>query len=150
MAITIDYNGATYIIQVPRADLDLVQASPEIREMDVNWFRLQLKDIEDSAEGQPFPDTHSHNTEVTLAGLVYARVVEILAPYTITFEDGQYAVNLFGANNNVADKTNVNQVSIRSANSAGLISVSSGSGLSAEEHEQLMKALTVGKFLGLK
>ena len=33
---------------------------------------------------------------------------------------------------------NINQVSLRSANSAGLITVSSGSGLSEEEHETLM------------
>ena len=40
--------------------------------------------------------------------------------YTVTFEDGQYAVNLVGANSNVGDRVNVNQVSVRSANSAGL------------------------------
>jgi hypothetical protein len=40
--------------------------------------------------------------------------------YTVTFEDGQYAVNLVGANSNIADVVNVNQVSVRSANSAGL------------------------------
>lgn len=151
MAITI--NWATKVINVPKADLTLIQSNPtEIREMDVDWFRLQLKDIEDNVEGQPFTDTHRHNTEVTLGGLTLARVVEILAPYTITFEDGQYAVNLVGANNNVADRTNVNQVSVRTNNSAGMITttVNSGSGLSTEEHDQLMKTLTVAKFLGLK
>jgi len=50
-----------------------------------------------------------------------ARVVEIINDYTITFEDGQYAVNLVGANSNVADRVNVNQVSVRASNSAGLI-----------------------------
>jgi hypothetical protein len=66
--------------------------------------------------------THRHNTEVLLGGVTYARVVEIISGYTITFEDGQYAVNLTGANSNIGDVVNVNQVSIRSANSAGLIS----------------------------
>ena len=87
---------------------------------------------------------------MTLGGLTLSRVVEIIAPYTITFEDGQYAVNLVGANNNIADKTNVNQVSVRSSNSAGMVTVNSGSGLTAEQHAQLMKTLTVAKFLGLK
>lgn len=146
MAITI--NWATKVISVPRADMPLIQSSPtEIRGLDVDDFRMELKDIEDNVEGQPFPDTHRHNTEVTLGGLTLSRVVEILDPYSITFEDGQYAVNLSGANNNVADKTNVNQVSVRSNNSAGLISIG---GLTLEQHEQLMKTLTVAKFLGLK
>ena len=78
----------------------------------------------DSPEGITWLKTHNHNTEVLLGGLTYARVIEILEPYTVTFEDGQYAVNLVGANSNVGDKVNVNQVSVRSANSAGLISSS--------------------------
>ncbi len=149
MAITIDW--ATKIINVPKADLTLIQSAPtEIREMNVNTFRLWLKDIEDNVEGLPFVDTHRHNTQVVLAGLTLARVVEILSPYTITFEDGLYAVNLVGAINNIADKMNVNRVSLRSSNSAGLISTTVGSGLSTAEHDQLFKALTVAKFLGLK
>jgi len=39
---------------------------------------------------------------------------------------------------------------VRSNNTAGMVTITSGSGLSAEEHDQLMKALTVAKFLGLK
>ena len=148
MAITINWD--TKVINVPKEDMTLIQSTPtEIRELDVDWFRMELKDLEDNVEGQPFSDTHRHNTEVTLGGLTLARVVEILPPYTITFQDGQYAVNLTGANNNIADRTNVNQVSVRTNNSAGMI-VGSGSGLSTEEHEQLMKTLTVAKFLGLK
>lgn len=121
MAISIDWG--TRVINVPKADLTLIQSTPtEIREMNLDWFRLQLKDLEDDPEGMPFPDTHRHNTEVTVAGLTLARVIEIINGYTITFEDGQYAVNLVGANSNVADIVNVNQVSVRSFNSAGLIS----------------------------
>ncbi len=121
MAITIDYT--TFIVHVPRTDLTLVQSVPtEIRSMDLNWFRLEVKAIEDTALGMPYPDVTSHNTEVSLGGLTYARTIEILDPYTVTFEDGQYAVDLPGANSNLADKTNVNQVSVRPQNSAGMIS----------------------------
>ncbi|OGL85815.1 hypothetical protein A3I37_03010 [Candidatus Uhrbacteria bacterium RIFCSPLOWO2_02_FULL_46_19] len=123
---------------------------PEIWELDVDWFRLQLKDIEDDVEGMPFTNTHIHNTEVTLGGVTFSRVFEIIAPYTVTFADGQYAVNLVGANNNISDKTNVNQVSVRASNSAGMVTVNSGSGLTVEQNTQLMKTLTVAKFLGLK
>jgi len=121
MAISV--NWPTGVINIPRADLTLIQSSPtEIRELDINWFRLTLKDLEDDPDGMPFPKTHKHNTEVEVGGLTLARVVEILPPYTITFEDGQYAVNLVGANSNIGDRVNVNQVSIRSQNSAGMIS----------------------------
>lgn len=119
--ITIDWG--TKVILVPRTDLPLTQSNPtEIRDMDLNWFRMQLKDLEDSEAGMVNPDTHKHNTEVFLGGLTYARVIEIINDYTITFEDGQYGVNLSGANSNVIDRVNVNQVSVRSANSAGMTS----------------------------
>jgi hypothetical protein len=119
MAITIDYT--TRIISVPKADMTLVQSTPfEIYELDVNEFRLTLKDIEDNIGGIPFVDTHVHNTAVTIGGITLARVVEIINGYTVTFEDGMYAVNLVGANNNIGDVVNLNQVSVRSTNSAGL------------------------------
>ena len=121
MTITVDW--ANQIIDIPKVDTTLIQSNPtEIRELDVNGLRLILKDLEDDEEGMPFLDTHRHNTEVLLAGITYARVFEIINGYTVTFEDGQYAVNLFGANHNVGDVTNVNQVSVRVNNSAGLIS----------------------------
>lgn len=121
MAITIDWS--TFVINVPKADTVLVQSYPaEIRQLDLDEFRLILKDIEDSEEGMSFTKTHTHNTEVSLGGLTYARIIEILDPYTITFEDGPWAVNLIGANSNVGDKVNFNQVSVRTNNAAGLIS----------------------------
>jgi hypothetical protein len=120
MAITIDYT--TRIISVPKVDMTLVQSTPfEIYELDVNDFRLALKDIEDNVGGIPFVDTHNHNTIVTVGGVTLARVVEIINGYTVTFEDDSYAVNLVGANSNIADVVNLNLVSVRSANSAGLI-----------------------------
>jgi len=139
------------VISILKADMTLVQSSPfEVRELDVNTLRLRLKDLEDDMEGMPFAKTHNHNTTVTLGGVTLARTVEILSPYTITFENLAYAVNLVGANSNIGDKTNLNLVSVRSANSAGLITTTVGSGLSVAEHDQLFKALTVSKFLGLK
>ena len=120
MAITVDWG--TKIINVPRADMTLIQSVPtEIRQLDLNFFRLTLKDLEDNEEGMWADTTHNHNTEVVVGGVTLARVVELINDYTVTFEDGQYAVNLVGANSNVADRVNVNQVSVRSANSAGLV-----------------------------
>lgn len=124
MAISID--PLTFIISIPKSDMTLVQSTPsEIRELDLNWFRLALKAYEAAEYGMYLQKTHNHNTEVTLGDLTFARVIEILPPYTITFEDGQYAVNLVNANSNVSEKTNVNQVSVRSSNSAGLVAATS-------------------------
>jgi hypothetical protein len=119
MAITIDW--ATKVINVPKVDTTLVSSSPfEIRELNIDTFRLALKDLEDDPEGMPFLTTHLHNTTVTVGGVTLARVVEIINGYTITFEDGNYAVNLVGANSNIADVVNLNSVQVRAANSAGL------------------------------
>jgi hypothetical protein len=119
MAITVDW--ATKIISVPKIDTTLIQSTPtEIRQLNLDTFRLILRDLEDDFEGMPFDKTHNHNTTITVGGVTLARVVEIINGYTVTFEDGQYAVNLVGANSNVGDVVNVNQVSVRSANSAGL------------------------------
>lgn len=129
--MSISVNWATKVIFVPQNYLSLVSGS--VYELDTNQFRLDLKALEASSEGMPFDDTHAHNTQVTVGGVTLARVVEIINGYTITFEDGQYAVNLVGSNSNIAENVNVNQVSIRPQNSAGLISVTSGSGVTEQD-----------------
>ncbi len=119
MAITIDWPNK--IINVGKsAPMVQLQAVPtEIWQLDMDVFRQELNALQ-ATEGIWADTTHSHNTTITVSGAVLARVVQIINGYTCTFEDGQYAVNLVGANTNLADVTNVNQVSVRSANSAGL------------------------------
>ena len=118
----ITINWGTKVITVPKTATDLVQSSPsEIRQMDLNAFRGQLNDLQDDPEGIVFDTTHTHNKAVAIGGVELARVIEMINNYTVTFEDGQYAINLIGANSNVADRVNVNQVSVRAANSAGLV-----------------------------
>ncbi len=119
MTITIDW--LTKVINVNKVDMILIQSMPTtIYQLDLDVFRKRLNDIQDDPEGIPQLTTHNHNTTVTVGGAILARVVEIINGYTVTFEDGQYAVNLVGANSNVGDVVNVNQVSVRSSNSAGL------------------------------
>jgi hypothetical protein len=109
------------IIHIDRADMVQIQSSPTaIYQLDIPDFRKWLIDQQDNVDGIVYPDTHKHNTTVEVGGAVLARVVTIINNYTITFEDDKYAVNLVGANSNIADVVNVNQVSVRSANSAGL------------------------------
>lgn len=119
MAITIDW--ATYTINIPRADMLLLQTNPiEVRQLDLTTFHETLRDIEDDPAGMPQPVTHNYSGPTSISGVILAQVIEILDPYTITFEDGQYAVNVVGGNSNVADKVNINNVGVRTANSAGL------------------------------
>lgn len=119
MAISIDFPSK--VITVPKADTTLVDIGPpEIRSLNVDTFRLALKDLEDDEDGMAFLHTHNHNPPVTVGGVTLARVVEIINGYTVTFENGSYAVNLEGANNNIGDVLNLNNVQIRSNNSAGL------------------------------
>lgn len=126
MAISIDWS--TSVIFVPQADLALVDT--DLYELDVEDFRLALKDIEDGEEGMAFPDTHARNAPVTLSGTTYAQTFEILAPYTVEFEDTgtPYSVRVVGGNHNIGDRKVVNQVSLIIGNSAGLIVTDSGSG----------------------
>lgn len=110
------------VIFVPKAYMELLQTTPvEVRRLDTDAFFRTLKDLESSEDGMPWSDTQQNASPTTLGGLTYARVLEIIDPYTITFEDGQYVVELVGSNNNISAKTNKNQVSVSSNNSAGLI-----------------------------
>jgi hypothetical protein len=122
----ISINWLTRVIYIPQADLTLVSGA--LYELDVNAFRLELKSIEDSEEGLPFPDTHRHNTQVVLSGVTYARTFEIINDYTVEFENGMYTVRCVGANHNLADVKVINSVSLIIGNSAGLIVAGGGSG----------------------
>ena len=119
MVITI--NWATKVITVQMEAGELIDTDPfDVYQLNIDTFRLALKDLEDDVEGMPFLNTHNHNTIVTVGGVTLARVVEIINGYTVTFVNGSYAVNLIGANSNISDVLNLNSVQVRAANSAGL------------------------------
>jgi len=137
----ISITWGTKVINVPQSYLTHITGT--LYELDTEQFRLDLKALEDDPEGIPFPDTHRHNTEVTVAGITYARVIEIINGYSITFEDGQYSVRLTGSNNNFFDVENgilnQNQVQVIPGNAAGLIVHEVGvSGLTPEESAALI------------
>lgn len=119
MALSV--NALTRVIYIPQADL--ISLGGGKFQHDLNAFRLELKDWEDSPEGMDFPDTHRHETQSILSGVTYARKVEIINGYTVEYENGTYQVECVGANHNVADVKVINSVSLIIGNSAGLISV---------------------------
>jgi hypothetical protein len=118
MAYTV--NWATRVVTIPKTDLTVVSATPEIYELDLIDFWTEIHDIQDS-EGMPYPNIMRSNAPTTISGVTYARSVEVINNYKIEFEDGQYQVNLVGANNNLLDTRTQNQVSLNASNSAGLI-----------------------------
>lgn len=125
--ISIDWG--TKIIYIPKTYMNVISVNPfEIRELDINEFRLDLRNLEANIDGIPHLRTHEHNTEIILGNITLARVVAIVNDYTITFENGNYAVDLVGANSNISDVTNLNNVQVRSYNSAGLISLDNNTG----------------------
>ncbi len=135
MAISI--NWLTKVINVPQADLTSLGGTEYA--LNVDTFRLALKDIEDGEEGMSFPMTHNHVAPINVGGVALARVIEIINGYTVTFEDTgtPYSVSLQGANSNIGDVVNLNNVSVRSNNSAGLVeSGGSGSGATPQEIAQ--------------
>jgi hypothetical protein len=172
MAISINY--LTKVIKVP-VDF-LTQISSKLYRLDINLLRLALKDLEDNQHGICYEDTHRHNTEITLAGVTFSRTFEIINGYTVEFDDtveNSYTVICVGANHNIADVKVLNSVSLIVGNSAGLITVTSGSGVTNQDKQDIVsgvwnaqttnhtasgsfgafiqsKLLTVAKFLGLK
>ena len=126
MALSV--NWATKVVTVPQADLGIVSAG--LYELNVETFRLALKDIEDGEDGMSFPDTHRRNSPVTLAGVTYAQTFEIINGYTVTFQSTgtPYRVRVVGGNHNIGDVQNVNDVSLLIGNSAGLVTVATGGG----------------------
>lgn len=119
----LDVNWNTKVITVPQFFLTPLGGSSYT--LDTNALRIALREIEQSEDGQTQPITHNHNTQVTLGGIQYARIIEILSPYTIKFEETgvPYVVSLIGSNNNILEKTNLGTVQVLANNSAGLINI---------------------------
>jgi len=122
MALTLD--PATKVITIPQADLTFV--SGNLYELDTNQFR---KDVFDLLASEPYiwmPDAFTHNGEVTVAGTTFARTLEFINGYSITFENNTYSVRLAGSNNNIFDVENgilnpSGNVTVIGQNSAGLV-----------------------------
>lgn len=115
-------NWGTKLISVPQSDLVMVSGTTYTHDTDV--FRLDVIDLQDDVlGGMVYLDALEHTKEKTIAGITYARFVEIINGYTVEYEDGMYAVILEGSNNNIFAEGIIvrNQVSIIPTNAAGLI-----------------------------
>ena len=130
----------TRVITVPQSDL--VQIGPTLYELDIEVWRRAMRVLEASSEGIVEPPTHSHNPPATVSGITLAQVVLMINSYTLTFEDGQYGVDIVGGNSNLADFLNRNSVSVNTRNSAGLIITNDGGG--STETADCVVSATIG------
>lgn len=140
MAISVDW--AAKLITIPKSDLTLVSGTSY--SYDVLAFYRELMSLADDDEGMPWPTPASHNTSVQVGTLTLAHVVQIINGYSVVFEDGQYGVDLTGANHNLLDVLVRNQVSVATQNSAGLIETAT-SGLTTSESTKLTEMHTWAK-----
>jgi len=123
MAITLD--EATQVITVAQADLTFVSGT--LYELDTNTFRHAVGALLDNTRYIWMAPAFAHNGEVTVAGTTFARSIELINGYSITFENLSYSVRLAGSNNNLFDIDGgiLNPsalVTVIPQNSAGLIS----------------------------
>jgi len=135
--MTVSWNEK--LILISKDDLEHIGGN--IYMLDINKFKADISDLMDDSDGIVNDTIYLNNPPFELDGVTYARGLKIINDYKIEFEDGNYAVNLIGANSNIASVSVVNQVSVRPFNSAGLQIVPVGSGLSKDEHDRLFSTV---------
>ena len=131
MALTLD--PATKTFTVPQSDLSFVSGT--LWDFDTNVQRKAMMALLASEDYIWMEDAFVHNTEVTVAGVTYARTLEMVNGFSITLENtgSAYTGNFVGSNNNFFDIENgilnpTPLVTVQSNNSAGLQTVDTGGG----------------------
>ena len=143
MAISVDWPAG--VITIPKADTTLVGTDPisgrEIREYDTDAYHEELREQEETVAGRAWPITHLWNAEVSLGGVLYAPQFLTVNNYQHEFEDGTYRVVFTSTNNDIADFSVVNNVSIQPGNSAGLQKVTTGSAVTPQDKLDIADAV---------
>jgi hypothetical protein len=147
-------NWTTKVITIHKSDM--INKGNDTYELYMPTFHDNIRQLEYAFdEGLSREQILDFVPSVNLSGIDYSPFYLIINDYTVTFEDGLYTVNLTGGNNNIADNTNKNSVSVNSANSAGMVIVTSGSGVTEQDKldiadrvwdEKVIDHKTVGTF----
>lgn len=120
MPISVDW--PTAVITIPQSYMTPLGGG--VYELDIDQFRLDLGDLlDDSDGGMPWPTAYTHDAEKVISGLIYARAVIVVPPYTVEITPpGGWVVSCVGANHNVQDVyTNLTGPTFLPNNAAGLI-----------------------------
>ncbi len=129
----------TGVITIPITDL--VPVSGSRYQLLMSDFHKEIRRLEWAFdEGMAWPQILDHTiAKLDFAGADYAPFDEIINGYTVEFGPGPTRVDLIGSNNNIADVLIPTGVTVVTFNSAGLQRVTSGSGLSSDEHDMLYR-----------
>lgn len=137
MAISVDYTVTPWLITIPLSDLTLDSGTKYKLTADDFWKLLR---------------EYSYSPEGVISPIIYTRIAATAATpsiteinedyYALQFEDGAYSVNIINGNTNIRDVEVKNQVSVNTNNNTGFVDTL--------EFWKDSRALTVGKFLGLK
>jgi len=115
-------NWVTRNIWIPRSDL--IHLSGSQYRLNTADFHKEIRRLEWAlGEGLWAAQIIEYKAAHTLAGTPFAPEIEIINGFTLTFEEfaAVYSVEIDGANTNVDDVTVINNVSIRSKNTGGLV-----------------------------
>jgi len=145
MAISLIIPGR--IIYIPQADLTEVSGSPtNVFSIDVNFLHNTLRTLMTLEANDIYENTHEHVAPFVLGQITLFRVLKIVGDWVVEFEDTgtPYAVQILGGNTNIDEKAVINNVSVRSFNSAGGQQISTGtSGLTPTEALALLQAVNL-------
>ena len=143
MAMSVDWPNK--LITVNQSDLTFVGGT--LYEMNTETqFRQPLMALADDAQGMAWLYPLRHNTEVTVAGTTFARTIELINGYSWQLlPDTAWSCRLSGSNNNLFDVENgiltQNSVQVIAQNSAGLQTVTSGSGVLPQDVTDIKNAI---------
>lgn len=132
-------NWLTKIVTVPLTDLVFVSGVNYT--LDIDMAHDELRNLEwKFAEGLWAPAIVEYINTQVLSGQIYAPIVKMINGYTWDIASSNIVVSLIGSNTNFLD-TYIpgNGISLLANNSAGKITITSGSGLDAAQDTKLTK-----------
>ncbi len=139
MAYSVDWIAK--VISVPTADLTLVSGTRY--SLDMADFLTEVRRLEwEFTEGLWAPAVVKHtDTRYDFAGVNYAPFDDMLNDYTVQITGVATRVDLLGSNNDIIDVLIPTGVSVVPSNSAGLQIVTSGSGVTQQDKDDITQGV---------
>lgn len=130
-------NWISKVVTIPASDMTLITGNDYT--LDMASFHKEIRRLEWLFSAGLWAEQIIDHTiaKLNFAGANYAPFDEIINNYTIQFEAGVERVNLVGSNNNLVDVLIYTGVSVVPSNSAGLQVVTSGSGITEQDKDDI-------------
>lgn len=130
-------NWITKVISIPTSDLTLISGTRY--SLDMSDFLAEIRRLEwEPTEGLWAPAIVDHtDTRTDFAGATYAPFDDLINGYTVEFTGVATRVDLLGSNNDLIDVLIPTGVSVVPSNSAGLQIVTSGSGVTQQDKDDI-------------